>query len=142
MSDATIRYGWTCDTFDDERLECPFISIEEALADAKSTIEEEAPDRDWGLGTHRIEVEVSQVALAMTFDPERALDNLIDRLNDDGMDDAVTHMRLNGDARDRLVAELRAAWDLHCVREKVGQFWQATHRGTTHEIEVTIEETR
>lgn len=142
MIDATIRYGWTCDTFDDERLECPFVSVEAALADAKATIEEEAPDRDWEPGTRRVAVEVAQVEIVTTFDPVRALDDMIDRLSDDGMDDAVTHMRLNGDARDRLVAELRAVWDAHCAREKVGEYWQATHRGTTHEIEVTIGGTR
>lgn len=141
-TEPLTRYGWTCDDFDDERLECPFVSVEAALANAKETIEEEAPDRDWEPGTRRIEVEVSQVALAMTFDPERALDDLIDRLNDDGMDDAGKHLRLYGDAGNRLVAELRAVWDAHCTREHVGEYWQATHRGTTHEIEVTIGETR
>ena len=87
-TEPLTRYGWTCDAFDDERMECPFVSVEAALADAKATIEEEAPDRDWepGQTANRIALRASRIHGAGRLNrrvglPQKGIDSFIHPLN-------------------------------------------------------------
>ncbi len=135
------KYGWTCGSLDDERMECPFDSIADALSDAKTTIEEEAPDREWDAGSRTVEVYVSRVAPLRAFDPERILDDIEERVGQEGFEEPDEHLRLVAtSARAALHNALQAAWDAHVEREKVHALWTATHSPTRHSVEVTIKE--
>ncbi len=136
------KYGWTCDSLDDERMEAPFDSPEAALADAKATIEEEAPNREWDSGTHAVEVGVCRVSPYRPFNAERVLDDVIDHMGDDGFNEPDEQLQLCGAARATLAAALRVAWEEHVTRESLGEFWEATHREATHTVMVTIPEPR
>ena len=142
MSDDT-RYGWTCESRDDERMECPFDSVEAALDDAKATIEEEAGDSpyEWEPGSREVDVCVSRVAPYRAFDPERILDDVISRMADDGLwDEPDEVLHLDTSARNVLRDAMQAAWDAHVERERVPLLWEATHGPTRHKITVTIAE--
>lgn len=140
MSEGKPVYGWMCPSWDDESVECPFDSVEDALDDAQTRIEEDGPSRDWEYGTHDVEVEVMSMDEVCAFNAELAIDDSVQRLSDEGIDDADERLQLHAGARNRLVAELQAVWDAHVEREKVGKLWLASRRGTTHKISVTIEE--
>lgn len=138
MSETKTLYGWTCVELDDERMDCPFDTVEEALANAKETIEEEAQDNDWEPGTRRLPVLVSRVEECRPFCAATIIDDLTQRLADDGLDDPSDHYRLYGAALDRIKSELDAVWAAHVEREKIGAYYLATHGGARHMVEVTI----
>ena len=140
MAEPKVLYGWTCIDFDDERMECPFDTVEEAITNAKETIEDEAPDRDWEPGTRSLAVIVSRVEVCRPFCAATIIDDVTQRLADDGLDDPADHYRLYGAALDRLKSELDAVWDAHVEREEIGAYYSATHTGTRYMVEVTIPE--
>lgn len=131
------KYGWTCAAYDDERSESPFDSVEDALAEAATRVEE---DMELDPGTHEFEVEVFRVAPFRVFDPTRVTDDVIERVEEEGFEGADEWLELHRPAfREELEAALQAVWDAHVARHSVATLYESLERGKTHTVSVTIE---